>query len=236
MAADLDGAVKWHTPIGHARELPRQRRLAGLYQGQPHHLSGSRRHGATASFVAAFDTRDRQTAAGGRHGRRQSAGARRLSIACRQKRRADRQQPATRLRLRSGDGKELWTVAGNTFEVIPTPVVGHDLVFCSSGRAGPTLAIRPGGSGNVTETHVAWSTPKGSPFVPSPFFVGDALYLVNDMQSIVTAYEAKTGALLFQGRLGERTARRFLRVSGRGERQGVLHERRWARRSCSRRA
>ena len=30
--------------------------------------------------------------------------------------------------------------------MIPTPVVGHGLVFCSSGRAGPTLAIRPGGS------------------------------------------------------------------------------------------
>jgi outer membrane protein assembly factor BamB len=29
------------------------------------------------------------------------------------------------------------------------------------------------------------------------------LYLVNDMQSIVTAYEARTGTLLFQGRLGE---------------------------------
>jgi len=42
--------------------------------------------------------------------------------------------------------------------------------------------------------------------VPSPMLVGDVLYLVNDMQSIVTAYEAKTGALLFQGRLG--TARR----------------------------
>jgi len=100
-------------------------------------------------------------------------------------------------------GKELWTVSGLTFEVIPTPVVGHDLVFCSSGRAGPTIAIRPGGSGDVTATHVAWSTPKGSPFVPSGVIVGDVLYLVNDMQSIVTAYEAKSGTLLYQGRLGE---------------------------------
>jgi hypothetical protein len=32
--------------------------------------------------------------------------------------------------------------------------------------------------------------------------VGEVLYLVNDMQSIVTAIEAKTGASLFQGRLG----------------------------------
>jgi outer membrane protein assembly factor BamB len=101
-----------------------------------------------------------------------------------------------------GTGRELWTVRGMTFEVIPTPVVGHGLVFASSGRAGPTLAIRPGGSGDVTASHVAWSAPKGSPFVPSGIVVGDLLYLVNDMQSILTVYEAKTGALVYQGRLG----------------------------------
>jgi outer membrane protein assembly factor BamB len=99
-------------------------------------------------------------------------------------------------------GKELWTVRGMTFEVIPTPVVGHGLVFASSGRAGPTIAIRPGGSGDVTSTHVAWSSPRGSPFVPSGLVVGDLLYLINDMQSILTVYEAATGKLVYQDRLG----------------------------------
>ena len=100
------------------------------------------------------------------------------------------------------NGKTLWSVQGNTFEVIPTPSVGHGLVFCSSGRAGPTLAIRPGGKGDVTDTHVAWKTAKGSPFIPSTIVVGDQLYMVNDMMSVVTSYEAKTGELVFQGRLG----------------------------------
>ena len=99
-------------------------------------------------------------------------------------------------------GKELWTVRGNTHEVIPTPVVGHGLVFASSGRAGPTIAIRPGGAGDVTSTHVAWSSPRGSPFVPSGIVVGDLLYLINDMQSILTVYEAATGKLAYQDRLG----------------------------------
>jgi len=99
-------------------------------------------------------------------------------------------------------GKELWTVRGNTYEVIPTPVVGHGLVFASSGRAGPTIAIRPGGAGDVTSTHVAWSSPRGSPFVPSGIVVGDLLYLINDMQSILTVYEAATGKLAYQDRLG----------------------------------
>jgi outer membrane protein assembly factor BamB len=99
-------------------------------------------------------------------------------------------------------GRELWTVRGNTYEVIPTPVVGHGLLFASSGRAGPTIAIRPGGTGDVTSTHVAWSSPRGAPFVPSGLVVGDLLYLVNDMQSILTVYEAATGTLVYQDRLG----------------------------------
>ena len=70
-------------------------------------------------------------------------------------------------------GAELWTCRGNLFEVIPTPVVGHGLVFCASGRAGPTLAIKPGGKGDVTHTHLAWQSPRGSPFVPSPLLYGD---------------------------------------------------------------
>ena len=69
-------------------------------------------------------------------------------------------------------GKELWRCGGMSYEVIPTPVVGYGMVFCSSGRAGPTLAIKPGGKGDVTRSHVAWSTQRGSPFVPSPILYG----------------------------------------------------------------
>jgi outer membrane protein assembly factor BamB len=100
------------------------------------------------------------------------------------------------------NGDEYWKVVGNLSEVIPTPVAGHGFVFCSSGRAGPTFAIRPGGSGDVTATHVAWSTPRGSPFVPSSLIHGDLLYQINDMQSILTVFHAKTGELAYQDRLG----------------------------------
>lgn len=99
-------------------------------------------------------------------------------------------------------GRLLWSARGNTYEVIPTPVAGHGLVFCSSGRAGPTLAIRPGGTGDVTRTHIAWESPRGSPLVPSPLLYGDYLYVVNDMSSIATTFEAATGKLMWQGRLG----------------------------------
>jgi outer membrane protein assembly factor BamB len=99
-------------------------------------------------------------------------------------------------------GRELWRCGGTTYEVIPTPVVGYGLVFCSSGRAGPTLAIKPGGSGDVSRTHLAWESPRGSPFVPSPILYGAQIYMVNDMASIVTSLSATTGQSLWQGRLG----------------------------------
>jgi len=100
------------------------------------------------------------------------------------------------------NGSELWRVNGTTMEVVPTIVVGHGLIFSSSGRAGPTLAIRPGGQGDVTRTHLVWSSPRGSPFIPSPILHEDQLYMVNDMTSIATAFDARTGRTLWQSRLG----------------------------------
>jgi outer membrane protein assembly factor BamB len=91
------------------------------------------------------------------------------------------------------NGSVLWTCGGNLVEVTPTPVVGHGLLFCCSGRAGPTLAIRPFGTGDITKANVTWKTIKGSPFIPSPLLYGDYLYMVDDTLSVVTCYEAKSG-------------------------------------------
>jgi outer membrane protein assembly factor BamB len=100
------------------------------------------------------------------------------------------------------NGRERWRVSGTTMEVVPTVVVGHGLLFSSSGRAGPTLAIRPGGQGDVTKTHLAWSSPRGSPFIPSPILYGNLLYMVNDMTSIATTFDARSGQTVWQDRLG----------------------------------
>ena len=50
---------------------------------------------------------------------------------------------------------------------------------------------------------------KGSPFVPSPLLYGDELYLVNDMASIATAYEAKSGACCGRDVLAKRPVNGF---------------------------
>src|SRR5690606_814537 len=54
------------------------------------------------------------------------------------------------------DGAELWRVAGTKDVVCPTIIAGGDLVVSTSGRNGPIMAIRPGGSGDVTKQNVVW--------------------------------------------------------------------------------
>lgn len=97
-------------------------------------------------------------------------------------------------------GTELWTLTGPTQEVIPVIIVGKDLVYSASGRNGPTIALRPGGRGDVTETHLVWRAVRGGPHVPSPVLVGNRLFTVNDT-GIATCLDAETGKLFWQQRL-----------------------------------
>ena len=63
------------------------------------------------------------------------------------------------------------------------------------------LAIRPDGRGDVTHSHVVWSTKKNATYVPSPLYADDLLYVIND-QGIATCYEADSGTVVWQERLG----------------------------------
>ena len=58
------------------------------------------------------------------------------------------------------------------------------------------LAIRPGGKGDITDTHIAWKATRGLPYVPSPLYFGGRVYMVKD-GGIVSCYEAKTGRDIF---------------------------------------
>ncbi|MHC4400139.1 MAG: outer membrane protein assembly factor BamB family protein [Planctomycetota bacterium] len=62
-------------------------------------------------------------------------------------------------------------------------------------------AIRAGGQGNATATHVVWQVPRVSPYVPSPLCYGDRLYVVGS-GGIVSCFAVATGRLLWKDRLG----------------------------------
>ena len=79
------------------------------------------------------------------------------------------------------NGDEIWRVRYEGYSVIPRPVFGNGLIFLSSSYDSPTLlAIKPDGKGDVTATHIAWSSKKGAPHTPSPLLVGEELYTVSD--------------------------------------------------------
>jgi len=97
-------------------------------------------------------------------------------------------------------GEELWTHAGTSIESIPMIAAGGGMLFSTSGRNGPTFAMRPGGSGDTTGTHLVWRLERGGPHVPSPAYHDGRLYLAGDT-GIVTCLEAATGETLWQKRL-----------------------------------
>lgn len=62
------------------------------------------------------------------------------------------------------------------------------------------LAIRLGGSGDMTEKAVRWKYQRAVPQLPSPIVFHNVLYMVND-GGIVTTLNPETGELIKQGRL-----------------------------------
>jgi outer membrane protein assembly factor BamB len=121
------------------------------------------------------------------------------------------------------DGAERWWIGGLPPCGKSTPAIGDGLVYFAApdiiletafeqknpdraaqiyaNNASRVTAVRPGGKGEVNQTHIAWSETKGVPGVPSPLFYEGRLYTFMN-GGIVYSRVAKTGALLYSGRLG----------------------------------
>ena len=106
-------------------------------------------------------------------------------------------------------GQELWKVRHGGWSMTPRPLFGHGLLFVIVDYDYPELwAVRPGGKGDVTDTHVAWKIPRGKhmPQKPSLLLVGQLIYLISD-RGVAGCVEAKTGRIVWQKRLpGEYSA------------------------------
>ncbi len=98
-------------------------------------------------------------------------------------------------------GKRIWSIYSQGEGVTPSPVVGDGLIFTSSGFEAPTIrAIRLGGKGDITKTHIAWEQRKGVPALASPLFVDPYLYTIT-RDNILHCFEASTGKPVWLKRL-----------------------------------
>jgi len=98
------------------------------------------------------------------------------------------------------DGRELWRVGETTRYVTPLPVTCNGLIFCASGRNGPIQAIQPGGSGDVTASHVVWQSHRGGPYVPSPIAYRNRLFIIGDGGKLA-CYNAGSGKKIWDAKL-----------------------------------
>ena len=97
-------------------------------------------------------------------------------------------------------GKELWRANGLNpdndpfYRIVASPVIFNDIIYAPT-RVRPLLALKAGGRGDVTSSHLLWSTSNG-PDVPTPVTDGKYFYMVND-RGIMWCLDAKTGAEIY---------------------------------------
>ena len=101
-------------------------------------------------------------------------------------------------------GSELWrAMHPGGFNVSARPLFAHGMAYVfTSGLNGYLMGIRVDGSGDVTDSHIAWSTERSTPHIPSPVIVGDLLFMVTDKGGIVSCLNATTGEEVWRKRIG----------------------------------
>ncbi len=99
-------------------------------------------------------------------------------------------------------GKDLWFCKSYAGRGEPIPVLDHGLLYVVSGQPGNTYVVKPGGSGDVSETNRVWNAKRvGGRDLPTPAVVGDFV-LISSLSGMLSSYDAKTGAIHFSERLG----------------------------------
>ncbi len=99
-------------------------------------------------------------------------------------------------------GEQLWDCAGVRDYVVPAVIAHGGIVYVTGGRTTQTLAIRAGGRGDVSDTHLVWEIGEGSK-VPTPVYDGGHLYWI-DNRGFAACVNADTGEVVYKERLGLR--------------------------------
>ena len=109
-------------------------------------------------------------------------------------------------------GKELWRFGGfnvqhkQDWRIIPSAVADDQRAYIPVARGTLTIAVKAGGSGDVTTTHSAWTLETISSDSPTPALANGTLYIIDSSRRNLHAVEAATGKLKTTVRLSAESA------------------------------
>ncbi len=93
-------------------------------------------------------------------------------------------------------GRELWRANVMSGDVAPSPTHAGGMSYvCNNGAV--LAAIKAGGSGDITKTHVSWQASDGLPDITSPATDGNLLFLIST-EGMATCYDARDGKKVWE--------------------------------------
>ena len=119
----------------------------------------------------------------------------------------DHEPAAYLLAVDKRTGKQVWKAdrgkgrMSYSTPLVVTPVFHDGVIYMSRGyRSSPYMAIRPGGRGDITKSHVVWESATGAPYISSLVFHEGLIYMATDVGA-VTVVEAESGQRVSQQRV-----------------------------------
>lgn len=112
-------------------------------------------------------------------------------------------------------GEEIWRVRYKGFSATAMPFRSKEMMYINTGFSKAELyAVRLGGTGDVTDSHVKWIARRGVGSKPSQLLIGDLIFMVDD-KGIATCLDAKTGDDVWSHRIGGQFSASPLYADGR---------------------
>lgn len=104
-------------------------------------------------------------------------------------------------------GAEFWRARlyekrDDWYRIVASPVAAAGLIFASGPKGQPLVAVKEGGQGNVTTSHVAWSSKDGHTDWSTPLVYQGKLYVTDGGKKTLSCFNPRTGEKLWSGSLG----------------------------------
>ena len=98
-------------------------------------------------------------------------------------------------------GEQLWECTGHRWYIVPSLISNNGVVYCLSGKGVEAIkAVRAGGRGDVSDTHVLWTVKKGTN-VPSAVYHEGHIYFAHETKGIAYCLNGKTGNVVYEERV-----------------------------------